>query len=329
MTCSRTRRSAPPTTASAMPPSPMAAGVQRSVRASRVQRFSDIFSSIFGEFMDPRGQRQNAARGADLRYDIELSLEEAFTGVERTVESNAMATCEKCHGRGCARPKIASTTCRACNGMGKVRAQQGFFVVERELPAVRRRRRDDQRSVPNCHGEGRAVGQAQAVGRAFRRGRRRHPHPRGRRRRSGVRGAASGDLYLFVHMKRHPIFAREGTHAGRRLPDQLHHRRARRIDRAARDRRPSDRDQDSRRHPVGRAIAPPRLGHERGQRARARRHGGANPGRNPDPAEQGAEGLARRNSATPRRATNAPQPRASSAACATCSHNSCERREAR
>src|SRR3954463_5341767 len=63
--------------------------------------FSDIFSTIFGEFMDQRGARQNAARGADLRYDIELSLEEAFTGVEKTITVEALATCEVCDGRGC------------------------------------------------------------------------------------------------------------------------------------------------------------------------------------------------------------------------------------
>src|SRR6476661_568030 len=64
--------------------------------------FSDIFSTIFGEFMDPRAQ-QNAARGADLRYDLELSLEESFTGVEKTVGLQALATCEACEGRGCKR----------------------------------------------------------------------------------------------------------------------------------------------------------------------------------------------------------------------------------
>ena len=66
--------------------------------------FSDIFSSIFGEFMDPRGQRQNAARGADLRYDLELSLEDAFTGKEATITVEAQATCESCRGRCCANP---------------------------------------------------------------------------------------------------------------------------------------------------------------------------------------------------------------------------------
>src|SRR5213082_2618441 len=62
--------------------------------------FSDIFSTIFGEFMDPRAQ-QNAARGADLRYDVQLSLEEAFTGIEKTITVQAMAGCEGCQGRGC------------------------------------------------------------------------------------------------------------------------------------------------------------------------------------------------------------------------------------
>src|SRR3954453_10793331 len=63
--------------------------------------FSDIFSTIFGEFMDPRGQRQNAALGADLRYDLELSLEESFTGVEKAITVEALAQCGACDGRGC------------------------------------------------------------------------------------------------------------------------------------------------------------------------------------------------------------------------------------
>src|SRR3954451_16973210 len=93
--------------------------------------FSDIFSTIFGEFMDPRGARQNAARGADLRYDLELTLEKAFTGAEKEVTVEALATCDICHGRGCTRTDRCADTCQTCAGMGKVRAQQGFFVVER------------------------------------------------------------------------------------------------------------------------------------------------------------------------------------------------------
>src|SRR6476469_2481366 len=95
-----------------------------------VNGFSDIFSTIFGEFMDPRA-RQNAARGQDLRYDLELSLEEAFSGIEKAVTIEAMATCELCDGRGCTGLERCTSACSTCGGMGKGRAQQGFFVVER------------------------------------------------------------------------------------------------------------------------------------------------------------------------------------------------------
>src|SRR5438067_5636065 len=85
--------------------------------------FSDIFSTIFGDFMDPRGARQNAARGADLRYDLELSLEEAFTGIGKTVTIEWLARCEVGHGRGCTRADNCARSCSTCSGMGKVRAQ--------------------------------------------------------------------------------------------------------------------------------------------------------------------------------------------------------------
>ena len=186
-------------------------GGQDPFGAAGFNGFSDIFSSIFGEFMDPRGQRQNAARGADLRYDVELSLEEAFTGVERTVELNALATCEKCHGRGCSNPDKCSETCRACNGMGKVRAQQGFFVVERSCPHCGGAGETISDPCINCHGEGRAVSQRKLSVRipaGVDEGTRIRVAGEGE---SGVRGASRGDLYLFVHLKRHPIFAREGT----------------------------------------------------------------------------------------------------------------------
>src|SRR5438309_10280020 len=78
--------------------------------------FSDIFSTIFGEFMDPRAQ-QNAARGADLRYDLQLSLEESLTGVEKTIAVEAMARCERCHGNGCLSTDHCASTCKTCGGM--------------------------------------------------------------------------------------------------------------------------------------------------------------------------------------------------------------------
>ena len=172
--------------------------------------FSDIFSTIFGEFMDPRGQ-QNAARGADLRYDLQLSLEEAFTGAEHTITVQAMTTCERCHGRGCTKSDGCANTCQTCGGMGKVRAQQGFFVVERGCPTCRGAGEVITDPCGNCQGEGRALTQRKLsvkIPAGVDEGTRIRVAGEGE---AGVRGAASGDLYLFVHMKRHPIYSREGT----------------------------------------------------------------------------------------------------------------------
>ena len=173
--------------------------------------FSDIFSTIFGEFMDPRGARQNAARGADLRYDLELSLEEAFVGAEKTITIEAMAACGTCDGRGCTGLDRCTSACSSCGGMGKVRAQQGFFVVERTCGNCRGAGEVISNPCPTCHGEGRALSQRKLsvkIPPGVDEGTRIRVAGEGE---AGVRGAASGDLYLFVHMKRHPIYAREGT----------------------------------------------------------------------------------------------------------------------
>jgi molecular chaperone DnaJ len=173
--------------------------------------FSDIFSTIFGEFMDPRGARQNAARGADLRYDIELTLEEAFTGVEKTITVESLGTCEACGGRGCTGLDRCTSRCQTCGGMGKIRTQQGFFMVVRGCPNCRGSGEVITNPCGNCHGEGRALGQRKLsvkIPGGVDDGTRIRVAGEGE---AGVRGAANGDLYLFVHMKRHPIYAREGT----------------------------------------------------------------------------------------------------------------------
>jgi molecular chaperone DnaJ len=173
--------------------------------------FSDIFSTIFGEFMDPRGARQNAARGADLRYDLELSLEEAFAGVEKTITIEAQARCQVCDGRGCNSLDRCTSVCQTCGGMGKVRAQQGFFVVERGCPTCRGAGEVISDPCANCQGEGRAISQRKLsvkIPAGVDEGTRIRVAGEGE---AGVRNAAGGDLYLFVHMKRHAIYAREGT----------------------------------------------------------------------------------------------------------------------
>lgn len=173
--------------------------------------FSDIFSSIFGEFMDPRGARQNAARGADLRYDFELTLEEAFHGKEATVTVEAMAPCESCHGRGCSKTENCSRRCATCGGMGKVRAQQGFFVVERGCPTCRGSGEVIADPCAACSGEGRALKRRQLtvkIPAGVDEGTRIRVSGEGE---AGVRNAPGGDLYIFVHMKPHPIYHRDGT----------------------------------------------------------------------------------------------------------------------
>jgi molecular chaperone DnaJ len=172
--------------------------------------FSDIFSSIFGEFMDPRGQRQNAARGADLRYDLELTLEEAFAGKSAAIEIETLQPCEPCGADG-ARGEAVPQRCQTCGGAGKVRAQQGFFVVERGCPTCYGHGVTIADPCPACQGEGRLLKRRSLniqVPAGVDEGTRIRVAGEGE---AGVRGAPNGDLYLFVHLKRHPIFQREGT----------------------------------------------------------------------------------------------------------------------
>jgi molecular chaperone DnaJ len=172
--------------------------------------FSDIFSSIFGEFMDPRGQRQNAARGADLRYDLELTLEEAFAGKESSITIEALARCDGCEGRG-ASGQSRAQTCATCNGAGKVRAQQGFFVVERGCPTCRGSGETIADPCAACDGEGRALKRRSLsvkIPAGVDEGTRIRVTGEGE---AGVRNAANGDLYIFVHMKRHSFYGRDGT----------------------------------------------------------------------------------------------------------------------
>jgi molecular chaperone DnaJ len=174
--------------------------------------FSDIFSSIFGDFMDRAGgARANPARGADLRYDLELSLEEAFAGKEATITVDALATCENCEGRGCSDLSDCARTCSTCGGLGKVRAQQGFFVVERGCPTCRGSGETISDPCRGCEGEGRKLNKRKLtvkVPAGVDEGTRIRVAGEGE---AGVRNGPSGDLYIFVHMKRHPVYAREGT----------------------------------------------------------------------------------------------------------------------
>ncbi|MCU0816902.1 MAG: DnaJ domain-containing protein, partial [Cypionkella sp.] len=97
--------------------------------------FSDVFEDLFGDFMGGRGgqSRSRAQRGSDLRYNLRVSLEEAYSGVQKTINVPSSQSCDVCRGTG-AEGGAEPVTCPTCSGMGKVRAQQGFFTVERTCP---------------------------------------------------------------------------------------------------------------------------------------------------------------------------------------------------
>ncbi|MBA4047605.1 MAG: molecular chaperone DnaJ [Sphingomonas sp.] len=181
--------------------------------------FSDIFENIFGEFMGGRGGggRPSAQRGADLRYDMEITLDDAFHGLSREITVDVSGVCDPCSGSG-ARPGTSAQVCKTCGGMGKVRAQQGFFVVERTCPACHGMGQVIADPCPSCRGEGR-VDKTKTLTVNIPAG-----VDEGTRVRltgegeAGMRGAPAGDLYIFLHIARHAIFEREGTTLFARTP---------------------------------------------------------------------------------------------------------------
>ena len=181
--------------------------------------FSDIFESVFGEFMGGgRGNgRAQARRGADLRYDMEVSLEQAFHGHSTEITVDVSATCETCDGSG-AKPGTHAATCRQCNGHGKVRAQQGFFVVERTCPVCQGSGEMIADPCVDCRGEGRVERTKTLsvnVPPGVDEGTRIRLSGEGE---AGPRGSPAGDLYIFLHIKRHALFEREGTTLFARAP---------------------------------------------------------------------------------------------------------------
>src|SRR5918997_3808471 len=118
--------------------------------------FSDIFENIFGEFMNGQGgRRSNALRGSDLRYDLDISLNDAYNGKTVELRIDTTVACEPCGGNG-AKPGTSARQCNLCGGRGQVRASQGFFVVERTCPTCRGTGQVIADPCEKCRGEGRA-----------------------------------------------------------------------------------------------------------------------------------------------------------------------------
>jgi molecular chaperone DnaJ len=182
--------------------------------------FADIFENIFGEFMGQGrsgGGRSSVQRGADLRYDLEISLEEAYHGTTDEIRVDVAARCGTCEGTG-AKPGTGAKGCATCNGHGKVRAQQGFFVVERVCPSCHGRGEVISEPCRDCRGEGRVEKSKTLevkIPPGVDEGTRIRMSGQGE---AGARGGPSGDLYIFIHLKRHGLFQREGTTLFARAP---------------------------------------------------------------------------------------------------------------
>lgn len=174
--------------------------------------FSDVFEDLFGDFMGGRGRggRQRARRGNDLRYNMSISLEEAYSGKQATITVPGSIKCEKCNGTG-AEGGAAPQTCPTCQGHGKVRAQQGFFTIERTCPTCAGQGKIVKDPCRSCAGAG-AVRKERTlnvqVPKGVETGTRIRLASEGE---AGPQGGPSGDLYIFMDVSRHPIFEREGA----------------------------------------------------------------------------------------------------------------------
>ncbi len=179
----------------------------------------DIFETIFGSAFGGGGgqQRQQNRRGADLRYDMQITLEEAFHGKTTEIEIEVSQICETCDGTG-ATPGTSERQCNLCHGLGAVRAKQGLFVIERPCPACGGRGVVIEDPCKDCRGEGR-VDKAQTlqveIPPGVDTGTRIRLAGKGE---AGMRGAPAGDLYIFIHVQQHRVFEREGTTLATRVP---------------------------------------------------------------------------------------------------------------
>ena len=180
---------------------------------------SDIFEDIFGDFMGGgRGRaQQSRLRGSDLRYNLEISLEEAYLGRTVEIDVPTLVTCHTCEGSG-AKPGTGMSTCKHCGGHGKVRAAQGFFTIERTCPVCQGRGQILEQPCTDCGGQGRRQENRKLsvdIPKGIEDGTRIRLANEGE---AGLRGGPPGDLYIFVSVKPHDLFHRDGADLYARVP---------------------------------------------------------------------------------------------------------------
>ncbi|MBZ0090794.1 MAG: molecular chaperone DnaJ [Sulfuricellaceae bacterium] len=173
--------------------------------------FADAFGDIFGDIFGAGGggrRSSNVYRGADLRYNLEISLEEAAHGTETKIRIPTLEECETCHGTG-AKPGTQPMTCATCGGHGQVRMQQGFFSIQQACPKCQGSGKTISSPCASCHGEGRIKRQktlSVKIPAGVDEGDRIRLAGEGE---AGVNGGPAGDLYVVIHIKAHAVFQRD------------------------------------------------------------------------------------------------------------------------
>src|SRR5712675_130641 len=178
--------------------------------------FADIFEEMFGA-MGGRRTQAGPSRGSDLRYNLEVSLEDAFRGKQTTIRVATFAHCDACKGSG-AEPGTRPSNCRTCHGHGRVRAQQGFFTIERTCPTCQGSGQTIDKPCKACGGQGRTRREKTLsvnIPPGVEDGTRIRLSGEGE---AGVRGAPTGDLYIFATITPHRIFQRDGANIFCRVP---------------------------------------------------------------------------------------------------------------
>jgi molecular chaperone DnaJ len=193
------------------------AGLNGGAGGMGAQGFSDAFSDIFSDLFGMRSGRSSVHRGADLRYNLEITLEQAARGTEAKIRIPKKEVCDTCHGSG-ARPGTSLKTCPTCNGHGQIRMQQGFFSIQQTCSQCHGSGKIISDPCLDCHGSGRVKRHKTLTVRI----------PAGvdegdsirlsGEGEAGASGGQAGDLYVVVHLASHPVFQREGNHLHCEIP---------------------------------------------------------------------------------------------------------------
>src|SRR5436309_12529876 len=202
---------------------PGSAGLDRGVFHDPFEIFREVFGGggfgggIFETFFGGGDRAEDRRRGCDLRYDMEIKLEEAAFGADKEIEIAKLDTCDKCKGSG-AEPGSGTITCPACGGRGQVISSRGFFHVSQTCPRCRGAGEVIEKPCPKCRGEGRMEKLSRVkmqIPAGIREGTRLRLLGNGE---AGINGAPTGDLYVIIHIKEHKIFQRAGDDLYCELP---------------------------------------------------------------------------------------------------------------